>query len=548
MTAVSLVVWLTGSLLGTRAVPWTVSTLVLAALPVARSWRRSTHRAVRLAWRAARRHPFAASVLLIPALWCLPALLLPIVDSDGLRYHLALPKLFLLEGRVFLYPWDVSGAYPQGAEMLYLLGLQVGSAQAAKWLHCSVVALGVIAVVMMVGRRNGGGLLGGLAYAASPAVLAGAAAAFIDGFTLFHIAVAALILKRRGHPGALGLALAGAAWTKWTVAPAVVGLLVMMIVESAQKKRVCSGLAVILPLCFVLAPLVIRNTLELGDPVFPIATGLVSGEIPGVDPALLETVSQRHRDISGPLGVPWGHLVGEVEVDEIVGWHHLLALIVMPLFLRDRRVRIAASLILPYLAIGLFFHPSIRLALPMIWGLAVVAGVVLQRVRLLWSLPILAAMTVPLLPSSGRDARSVVLPYLKGEIDRAGVIDQLVPGTAAARFINTQGAGGRVMAMDFPAPFLFDRPWVAEGLVNQPPLRLWLDEAGTADDLYDDVVRHGIAWIVITPGYGGGRREALLPLARTEAEARLLLGFRSRLELVYRYDFVDVWRVPDLDD
>ncbi len=26
------------------------------------------------------------------------------------------------------------------------------------------------------------------------------------------------------------------------------------------------------------------------------------------------------------------------------------------------------------------------------------------------------------------------------------------------------------MALDFPAPFYFDRPWIAEGILNQPPL------------------------------------------------------------------------------
>ncbi len=548
MTAISLLAWLTGALLGTRAVGWVVGALVLGALPVVPSWVRCCRVVLRRIWGIAKEYPLAASFLAVPALWSLPALLLPVVDSDGLRYHLALPKLFLLEGAVFLYPWDVSGAYPQGAEMLYLLCLQAGSAEAAKWLHCAVVAFAVIAAVLMVGRRNGGGPLAGLAYAASPAVLAGAAAAFIDGFAVFHVAVAALTLKRRGPSGAVGLALAGAAWTKWTVAPAVVGCLVMVLFQTEPGKRIRSVVIAVLPIALVLTPLLARNVVELGDPVFPMLTGVIAGEVPGVDPEMLDTVAQRHRDISGPLGIPWGRLVGEVEVDEIVGWHHLLALIALPLLMGDRRAKIAASLVVPYLLVGLVFHPSIRLALPLIWGLAVVTGVGLQRMRLSWSLLILCVATLPLLASSGREARSVILPYLRGEIDRAGVVDRLVPGAAAARFVNEQKGGGRVMALDFPAPFLFDRPWVVEGLVNYPPLRLWMDAADSVDDLYDALATHDVHWIVVTPGYGGGRLEALLPLARTESETRLLLGLRKRFDLVYRQDNVDVWRVRNPGD
>ena len=545
LTLVSLSVWLAGSIVETTVVGWVVGLLVVVSLVRAADWVRLVVRALALAQRKVRSQLGAALVLAIPALWSLPSLILPIIDSDGLRYHLALPKLYLLEGRIFLYPWDVVGAYPQGAEMFYLLGLQMGPAEAAKWLHFLVVCLGAAALVMMVGSRRSGGLLGAIAYAATPAVLAGAAAAFIDGFSMLHIAVAAVGLKRRIHPGAVGLALAGALWTKWTVAPAVAGILVVIVVEAARGWKWRSAFAVLVPIVLVLAPVMIRNSIATGDPFFPIMTGLVRGEVPGVDPELMDTVSQRHREIPGPLGIPWGTSIGEIESDEVIGWHHLLGLLFLPLLLRDRRARLAAALVVPYLIVGVFYHPSIRLAMPMIWGLAVVEGLVLERLKPIVGTTLVLLIAVPLLPNVGADARSVVGPFVTGRLSAEGVVEELVPGAEAAAFINDQPESGRVMALDFPAPFLFDRPWVAEGLVNRPPMREWLEQTRSVDGLLAELDRNDVRWIVVTPGYGGGRPESLLPVASTPEEAAIVLSFRRHLELVFSEKNVDVWRVRE---
>lgn len=545
LSLVSLSVWVAGSIVGTAAVGWVAGLLVAGSLVCAVDWARLVVRGLSLARRKVRAHPGAALALAIPALWSLPSLILPIIDSDGLRYHMALPKLYLLEGKIFLYPWDIVGAYPQAAEMFYLLGLQMGSAEAAKWLHFLVVCLGTSALVMMVGGRRAGGLLGGLAFAATPAVLAGAGAAFIDGFAMLHVAVAAVGLKRKVHPGAVGLALAGAVWTKWTVAPAVAGCLVVVFVEAVKGRKWRSVLAALAPVILIIAPVAARNAAVTGDPFFPIMTGLVRGEVPGVDPGLMDTVSQRRRDIPGPLGIPWGTSVGEVESDEIVGWHHLLGLALLPLLARDRRARIAAALVVPYLIVGVFYHPSIRLAAPMIWGLAVVEGIVLDRLKPALGVALVLAVVVPLLPNVGADARSVVGPFLTGRLSAEGVVERLVPGAEAAAFINRQPGPGRVMALDFPAPFLFDRGWVAEGLVNRPPMALWLEQTRSVDDLLVELDRNDVRWVVVTPGYGGGRPESLLPVASNPEEAAIVLSLRQRLELVFSEEKVDVWRVRE---
>src|SRR5258708_22483163 len=126
--------FLAGTFLGTRAIPALLAVATVLALLRARAWVTMARRALRDLGALAKANRAAPAATLAVAALILPQLLLPVVDSDGLRYHLALPKLFAMTGSVFYYPWDVTGALPHAAEMLYLTLLPAGG-EAAKFLH-----------------------------------------------------------------------------------------------------------------------------------------------------------------------------------------------------------------------------------------------------------------------------------------------------------------------------------------------------------------------------------------------------------------------------
>jgi hypothetical protein len=102
------------------------------------------------------------------------------------------------------------------------------------------------------------------------------------------------------------------------------------------------------------------------------------------------------------------------------------------------------------------------------------------------------------------------------------------------------------MALDFPAPFYLDRPWVAEGVLNVPPLKRWLDEGCGAPELLSRTRALGVGTLLVTPGYGGGTPLSLLALTAPgdRRGVETLLAFRSRLRLVSTVDGVDLWEVP----
>ena len=100
------------------------------------------------------------------------------------------------------------------------------------------------------------------------------------------------------------------------------------------------------------------------------------------------------------------------------------------------------------------------------------------------------------------------------------------------------------MALDFPAPFYFERPWIAEGILNRPPLAEWLAAGDDAVAIIARLHDLDVRFLAITPGYGGGTGLSLIAVGETPQQARVMAGLRDRLELIGTRDGVDVYRVP----
>ena len=549
-TITGVAVWTIGHLVGTMAAEIAAAALLLVSLTVARTWWRDVGCTARHLWLLVRSAPMlAGGAIGIFTLLIVPQLLLPAISSDGLRYHLALPKLYLLEGRVLFYPWDIHAAMPQAAEMLYMLMMPFGGGEAAKVLHATffVGALAVLALFVHHDRTSRrAAAAAALCLAATPAILAAAGVAFVDMFGLFHLGVACLLLRFRCHPVVVGAALAGALATKWTGAPAVAALALLAIWTFRRRRVVRSTLLLAAPIVLVVLPLTVRNAIATGDPFYPIGMGLVDRAIPGVSQERFDYVTQVHADIPGPLGIPWGSSVGEVQPDEVVGWHHLLGLIVAPLLIGNRRLRPAGVLIVGYLLIGLHYHPSSRLSMPLIWGLAAYEGVALARLRH-WAPVVAAVVCAPALVVATGVQLGFGRPIdvLRGRISRAEAQRLAVPAAEAAAFVNQLPAGGKVMALDFPAPYLLDRPWIAEGTANDPPLQIWLREGASGDHLRAELRSRDARYLVVTPGYGGGTAASLLPLATTPGQTAAVLDLRSHLLRMYSKAHVDVFDARD---
>lgn len=540
-------VWLLGSILGTWTAAPLFALLVLLAAPRAPRWWADVRRVGDELALLARAAPVAALLALVPAALVVPLLAAPLWDSDGIRYHVAFPKLFLLTGRVFLYPYDVTGAFPQTTEMLNMLLLPFTGGEGAKALHAGfflAVCATLVLTVHRSRRTRAAALLAPLLYAAAPVVLVSVPAGFIEQAAVFPIAVGALLVARRRAPAGIGLALAAAVLTKWTVLPAVAGLGVVALARAPRGALRRSALALALPAALFFAPLGIRNVLATGDPFFPAGHGLLGKPIPNVPPDRLSWATRYHGDVALPLGIRW--ISGEPGVrDEVAGVHHLVGLFALLLAVRERRLRPFLALLVPYLLLSLPFRPPTRYLVPGFLALAVFEAEVLARLDRRVALGLAALATLPALAASASLLLSgPAVPYVRGRLDRSGFLAAAIPGWRAAALVNRLPPGGRVMALDFPGPYYFDRPWIAEGVLTEPPIRRWLREEPSAEGVLRRLASLDVRYLVVTPGYGGGTGASLFPLATSRESAAALVALRSQLRLAGRVDGVDVWEVP----
>jgi hypothetical protein len=548
-STVGLLVWTCGSWVGTWSALPLVGALWVLSLSRASRWGKDVRRMGRLVLALMRSSPFGSLLLSLPLVASMPALLAPLSDSDGIRYHVAHPKLFVLTGHVFFYPWDVTGAFPQAAEMLYLVGLELAGGDTAKFLHFGffLASLTVLALLVYRGRdMRGAALIAPFLFAASPVAAAIAPYGFIDHVALFHLATAVLLLSRRARPVLVGLALGGALATKLTAGPAILGLLVVLVLRTPGRARLRALVAASLPVVVAFAPFAIRNVVRTGDPIFPVGYGLLGKPIPGVSAESARHTLSYNAGLSGPLPIAWTFEEGKVQTDEVAGPHHLLGLAALAIAFLMPAGRVLIGLILPYLAVALLARPPTRYLMPMFMAFSALEAWALSHFMRRFALPLAALVAAPALVLSIQilwgDFSSP--DYFLGRMSREEFLARKVPGWRAAAFVNTLPPGGQVMALDFPSPYTFDRPWIVEGVLNDPPLKSWLREEPTAERVLARLQALNVRYLVVTPGYGGGTKVSLYPLATSRPAALRVIELRKRLKLLTTIDRVDVYEVP----
>ena len=237
------------------------------------AWRRltSTQRLVVLAWVTL----FSIAVL---------QALAPPWDYDGLMYHLQGPRLFLQAGRVLFLAdnWQANG--PFTVEMLFGLGLSLGSDSFAKLLHVGCAVLLVLSAFVL-GRRGLGSSAGWITIALMagvPLFSFWASLAYADmAWALYQTLMLVCLLRweedhQRGSLALAGLFAGLAAGCKYLGLSAVAlgGLwLVWKVRGQAWREAVKSAAAFCGVAIAVAAPWYLKNWFMAGNPVFPFLFG-----------------------------------------------------------------------------------------------------------------------------------------------------------------------------------------------------------------------------------------------------------------------------------
>lgn len=229
---------------------------------------------------------------------------------DVLEYHLAVPKAYLEQGRVSFMPNNVYASFPLNAEMLWLLMMALGGdAVDAVFMVQGVnvgLALLTVAAAWLVGLTWSprAGVAAGVLAATCPWLTYLAGIAFVEpGMLAMGMAALAALLRtgqtnRRavGYAGAGGLLAGLACGFKYTAVPLIAAplVLVLLLAGPASWARL-RALAIYGAACLLaFAPWLVRNLVDTGNPVFPLAYS-VFGARPGLwDDALQSRWERAH--------------------------------------------------------------------------------------------------------------------------------------------------------------------------------------------------------------------------------------------------------------
>ncbi len=234
--------------------------------------------------------------------------LLPPTARDELTHHLAIPRLYIKEGRILGVPFAPYSYYPMLLEMLYTPWVQWGWDSIPKLIHGLYGFLTALLLYAYLARRLSPiyGLLGFFLFIFTPAILRLSTWAYVDLGATFYSTASLLCLLRwleerewrmaNGewrnsqsairNPQSVWLILAGLS-AGFAIAAKPNGMLALLVLVfllalamGREKERgvggVVSWLFLFLILAFVpLSPWLVKNLVWTGNPLFPFLTGIL---------------------------------------------------------------------------------------------------------------------------------------------------------------------------------------------------------------------------------------------------------------------------------
>ncbi|TAL10556.1 MAG: hypothetical protein EPO02_07155 [Nitrospirae bacterium] len=220
--------------------------------------------------------------LLVAWLWAT----IPPTFFDELEYHLVIPQRALATGELQTAPWVFFTLMPHASDLLLAWGMALGGDLGARaivfalWVVCVLGAWG-LAEAIAGSEHAAPSWAAGLvvaALAASPMLWFLATLPFAEtGLAVSILIAAAILVSCRGEPRpwlALGLVLGLAVSVKLAGLYWVAGALVAALVAGWPARAVFRSMLIVLAM---LAPWWARAYAHTGNPVYPLAYGLLGG-------------------------------------------------------------------------------------------------------------------------------------------------------------------------------------------------------------------------------------------------------------------------------
>ena len=250
--------------------------------------------------------PFASLLVVLPFV-CVMLLgaMLPSTDFDVKEYHLQGPKEYFLAGQIQFLPHNVYTSFPFLTEMLSLFGMVISNdwwigalvGKTVLFSFAPVTACGVFAVAYKI-AGNLAGWASAICYLTTPWVFRISTIAYTEGALCCYVILTFLAFlhwkdsihhlkhepNRPRHWSLLvGLLAGSAVATKYPglvlVTLPIAGAMIITLLITAERRRelIAQGLFFALGVIITFGPWTLKNAIETGNPVYPLACSLFGG-------------------------------------------------------------------------------------------------------------------------------------------------------------------------------------------------------------------------------------------------------------------------------
>jgi hypothetical protein len=403
---------LVGRLVGLAAWPTRLTLALLITLGLLDTWRYRGGRIRPMIGRPVLGNPAAwvSGLVVVPflLLMCLGAMQ-PTIEFDALEYHLQGPKEHYQAGCIAFLAHNVYTSMPAGVEMLHLLAMEVLDDWWAGALGGQLLVMLFLPAAALLIRGTAcrlasprAGRIAAIVFLTTPWVFRLAVTPFVEGpLCFYHAALVAFAFcgADRDNPRhwlLAGLLAGGAFACKYPALISAVlpfGLLALAASYHLRSCRPMFGFA--LGLALIAGPWLLRNLLDTGNPVYPLAYSIFGGSHWSVE------LDARWAAVHGPRPTSLAALAdGLLEVAGRSDWQSLLYTALAPLALLRPGTRRGAAWLWAYAAYlfvtwFLLTHRLDRFWIPMLPTLAVLAGLGADWSRnRAWSIVLLVVLSL----------------------------------------------------------------------------------------------------------------------------------------------------------
>ncbi|MEO6811121.1 MAG: hypothetical protein ABI353_18585 [Isosphaeraceae bacterium] len=450
--------------------------------------------------------------------------MLPTIDFDALEYHIQAPKEYYQAGRIAFLPHNVYTSMPSGVEMLHLLGMVVlgdwwrGAlvGQLLVMLHAPMAA----ALIALTARRIGSpraAWVSAVVYLTTPWIYRLAVIPYVEGpLCYFHSALIWLVVRIWDDDGlikegqALGRPLArlwflvgvlagGAMASKYpALISAVLPFGVAALVSAWRRQFWAILLAYAGGVALVTSPWLIKNLIDTGNPVYPLAYPIFGGSHWDLARDLKWSAAHGRRPIS--LAALVDNLL---DVAGRSDWQSPLFTALAPLaLLRPGSRRFTAILWIYIIYIfatwWLLTHRLDRFWLPLLPPLAILTGLGADwRRGRAWTALLVAVMTVSIVTNLTYCTTALVgLNEWTGDLDalRTQVPETLDP--ALARLDAELPSDAKVLLVGQASVFHLRHPIIYNTVFNEEIIET-LAKDHSAEEVHDALTELNVAYVYV---------------------------------------------------